>query len=66
MLLPASPVLRRALLSLPLPLTGRRPPIYPTNSMQVYALTADDPVEVGPFKGTGLHLRSSGIMAIYR
>ena len=33
---------------------------------EVYALAEDDVVEVGPFTGTGLNLRSSGVMAIYR
>ncbi len=32
----------------------------------VYGLEIDDAVEVGPFQGTGLDLRSSPLMAVYR
>lgn len=32
----------------------------------VYNLAVDDALEVGPFVGAGIDLRSSGLMAIYR
>lgn len=32
----------------------------------IYAMTEEDSIEVGPFVGAGLDLRSSGLLAIFR